>query len=199
MQLISIEQPANEIISLEETKNYLRIDHDFDDSLINMLIKSTRQAMESIIQKSIMKQKWQYIIDSRSACNLEAGESNYPSIFCNQIIIPLPKPPVVDVISVTIGEVEIPKQKYSLEQINGKFCVCFDRSKFISSRKNIQIKIVYEAGIANDPNEASSQLKLANLMLVANAYNERYAYKQNSVVSQGVKQLLRPFLNLRLI
>ena len=45
MKLILIEQPTDEIISLEETKNYLRIDHDFDDDLLKMLIKSTRAAM----------------------------------------------------------------------------------------------------------------------------------------------------------
>jgi hypothetical protein len=198
MQLILIEKPTSEIISLEETKNYIRIDHDFDDTLILGLIKTTREAIESIIQKSIMKQVWEYTLNSNSICNFDFGESDYPSIFCDIIRIPLPKPPVTKVFKVEINDHEIEKDSYTLDAVNNKFCLCFSSKKLLNRKNKISIKIKYEAGIAENVENIPYQLKLANLMLVANAYQERFSYKQNGIISQGVKQLLGPFLNLRI-
>ncbi|MDR3187465.1 MAG: head-tail connector protein [Holosporaceae bacterium] len=198
MQLNLIKKPESEIISLQETKNYLRIDHDFDDTLIVNTIKSTREALESIIQKSILKQTWEYALDKCSICNFDFGESDYPTIFCDIIKIPLPKPPIIKIVSVMIGEKEQKEGKYSVEKINHKFCLCISYGKSISHRNRISIKVVYEAGIADKVENIPYQLKLANLMLVANAYQERFSYKQDGVISQGVKQLLSPFLNLRI-
>ncbi|MDR2067793.1 MAG: head-tail connector protein [Holosporaceae bacterium] len=198
MQLNLIKKPESEIISLQETKNYLRLDHDFDDNLIASTIKSTREALESIIQKSILKQTWEYVLDNCSICNFDFGESDYPSIFCDIIKIPLPKPPIMKIVSVTIDGKEQKEVKYSVEKINYKFCLCVNCGKSICRRNKISIKIVYKAGIADKVDNIPYQLKLANLMLVANAYQERFSYKQDGVISQGVKQLLSPFLNLRI-
>ena len=63
---------------------------------------------------------------------------------------------------------------------------------------NYPIIIKYKAGISDQAENIPYQLKLANLMLVANAYQERYSYSQNNVISQSVKELLMPFLNLRI-
>ncbi len=56
MNLELIAQPNSEIITLQEVKDYLNIDHDFEDNLLELLIKSTREAIETIVQKSIIKQ-----------------------------------------------------------------------------------------------------------------------------------------------
>ncbi|MDR1375201.1 MAG: head-tail connector protein [Holosporaceae bacterium] len=198
MQLNLIKKPENEIISLAEAKNYLRIDHDFDDTLIVGTIKSTREALESIIQKSIFKQTWEYVLDNYSICNFDFCESDYPSIFCDIIKIPLPKPPIMKIISVKVGEKEQKECKYSVEKINHKFCLCINYGKSLHRRNKVSIKIIYEAGIADKVENIPYQLKLANLMLMANAYQERFSYKQEGVISQGIKQLLSPFLNLRI-
>ncbi|MDR1982794.1 MAG: head-tail connector protein [Holosporaceae bacterium] len=198
MELNLIEKPSSEIITLEEAKNYLRIDHDFDDNLILSFIRSTREAMESIIQKSIMKQTWEYKLHDSSICDFDFHESDYPSIFSGTMRITLPKPPIIKIISVAVDEAEINPGKYSLEKVSNKFYLCVNSEKFFSvSRRKISVNVVYEAGIADCVENIPYQLKLANLMLVANAFQERYSYKQNSVISQGVKQLLGPFLNLR--
>jgi hypothetical protein len=199
IQLNLIEKPSQEIITLDEAKNYLRIDHDFDDNLILSFIKSTREAMESIIQKSIMKQIWEYKLYNSSISDFDFIESDYPSIFSGTMKITLPKPPIIKIISVAIDNKELSSGKYSLGKINNKFCLCINSKKFLSDgRRKISIDIVYEAGIADCVENIPYQLKLANLMLVANAFQERYSYRQNSVISQGVKQLLEPFLNLRI-
>jgi hypothetical protein len=197
MQLNLIEKPSDEIITLEETKNYLRIDHNFDDNLILCLIKSTREAMESIIQKSIMKQTWEYTFDRNSICEFDFGKSDHPSIFGNTLRILLPKPPIIRIVSVKINNRTINPQKYSLEKVNDKFCLCVsDRGVFSDGRK-ISMAIIYEAGVADRVENVPYQLKLANFMLAANAYRERFSCSSGGNISKGVRQLLDPFLNLR--
>lgn len=198
MQLNLVKKPTCEIVTLEEAKNYLRIDHNYDDDLILNFIQATREAIESIIQKSIMKQIWSYQLDNSSICKFDAGESNYPSIFGNIIKIPLPKPPVMEILSVVIDDRECEKKEYYLEKVCNQFCLCVSCKNIIGKKRKVQITIEYAAGIADDVKNIPYQLKLANLMLVANAYQERFSYKQHGVISQGVRQLLDPFLNLRI-
>lgn len=197
MQLSLVEKPKDEIVSLSEAKNYLRIDHDFDDSLLDMIIKSTREAMESIIQKSVMVQTWKYTIEN-SSIGYKLEEDNFPSICCDTVRIPLPKPPVAKIVNIKIDDREIDSQFYNLKKFNSKFCACLSSEKVLKAKRKSQISIEYEAGISDKTENIPYQLKLANLMLIANAYQERYSYNQNSVISRGVKQLLEPFLNLRI-
>jgi uncharacterized phiE125 gp8 family phage protein len=154
--------------------------------------------MESIIQKSILKQIWEYRLDNYSMCDFDFKESDYPSIFCGTMMIPLPKPPIIKIISVEVDNLEVDSQKYSLEKNRTRFCLCIKDRSIFKSKRRISIAVRYEAGIADSVENIPYQLKLANLMLVANAFQERFSYEQNGVISQGVKQLLSPFLNLRI-
>ena len=198
MHLKLVQKPTSEIITLEETKNYLRVDHDFDDALILDFIKGTREAIESIIQKSIMKQVWEYQLDNKALCKCDFGESNYPSVCGDIMRIPLPKPPVMQILSVVADERECIRNEYFLERVCSQFCLCLNGKRIIKQRRKIDICITYEAGISDAVENVPYQLKLANLMLVANAYQERFTYKPNGVISRGVRQLLEPFLNLRI-
>ena len=197
MQLSLVEKPREEIVSLEEAKNYLRISHDFDDQLLNMIIKSTREAMESIIQKSVIIQTWKYTINNDSICCSSIQKDDFPIIRRDVVRIPLPKPPVARIISVKIDDQEIENKHYTLEKIHSKFCLCLSSKKAFNEKRKAAITVEYEAGISDKKENIPYQLKFANLILIANAYQERYSYNQNSVISQGVKQLLEPFLNLR--
>lgn len=198
MKLVLIKQPTDEIISLREAKNYLRIDHNFDDELLKMLIKSTRTAMEAIIQKSIMAQTWEYTIDHCSVSNLRYEKRDVAKVFCGIITIPLPKSPIVDVLSLKMGNKTVQKTDYCLEKIDNKCCLVLNCKNLTSKKVEYPITIRYLAGISDNVENIPYQLKLANLMLTANAYQERYSYSQNNIISQSVKELLTPFLNLRI-
>ncbi|MDR2107808.1 MAG: head-tail connector protein [Holosporaceae bacterium] len=197
MQLNLIEPPKSEIITTEEAKNYLRIDHDFDDDLIRSFIKATRQAIESIIQKSVMKQTWEYVLDNTSVCKFDFGESDYPSIFSDSLRVPLPKPPVMKILSVRMNKGEINPDRCTLDLINGKYCLCISGKRLFCDNRKISLSVRYEAGIADRAENVPYQLKLANLMLTANAFRERCSCGDEGFISKGVRQLLSPFLNMR--
>jgi uncharacterized phage protein (predicted DNA packaging) len=193
-----IEAAVDEIISLKEAKEYLRIDHDFDDEVITTLIKSTREAMESVVQKTILKQTWEYTIYNDIINNLTAKGEKHPSFSNGLLTIPLPKPPIIKIIHVTLDSKELELRQYRFEKIGARFSVSIIY-RSIPNYKNVKaIAITYEAGIVENAKEVPYQLKLANLMLLANAYQERYSYKSEGIMSAGVRQLLSPFLNLRL-
>lgn len=112
--------------------------------------------------------------------------------------IPLPKPPVMRILSVVANGRECERNEYLLEKIGSQFCLCLNCKQIVKQKRKIEVCITYEAGIADVAENVPYQLKLANLMLVANAYQERFTYKSNGVISRGVRQLLEPFLNLRI-
>ncbi|MDR1333898.1 MAG: head-tail connector protein, partial [Holosporaceae bacterium] len=165
MQLNLIEESSGEIITLEETKNYLCINHDFDDSLISILIKSTREALEAIIQKSILKQVWEYKMENQPVSNFYFNSNDYPNIFKNTLKISLPKPPIRKILAVKINEEEIDLNKCSLNTIGDRFCLCIVNN-FLAKKSKISFSIRYETGISDDVGNIPYQLKLANLMLM---------------------------------
>lgn len=198
MKLILKEEPKEEIITLEEAKNYLRIDHNFDDDLIEMLIKSTRCAMEAIIQKSILAQTWEYIIDSDSVCKTRFKRLDVVRSSYGKITIPLPESPVVDILSVKMGLKKLKDTVYSWDWVKGKCALLTINCKELDSNNlEYPIRVKYRTGLADSAENVPYQIKLANLMLLANAYQERYSFSQTTFISQSVKDMLVPFLDLR--
>jgi uncharacterized phiE125 gp8 family phage protein len=197
MQLNLIEKSSGEIVTLEETKNYLCIDHDFDDHLISILIKSTREVMEAIIQKSILKQVWEYKAEKQPVSNFYFNPKYYSDIFKNTLKISLPKIPVRKILAMKINEEEIDLEKCSWNIIGDKFCLSITNN-FIIKKSNFSFSIRYETGISDNAENVPYQLKLANLMLVANAFHERHSFQTPHLISQGIKQLLSPFIELRM-
>lgn len=192
MQLTLTKQPESEIISLKEAKDYLHISHEFDDSLINLLIKSTREAIETIVQKSIIKQTWEYVVFREEFSNLNSD--GCPCILGSLIKVPLPRPPVLEILEIKMDDKTIDKRKIKLERINNNFYIYIENLK--NFEKSNRLTIIYNAGIALTAENVPYQIKLANLMLVANAYQDRY--QPRNYISSGVKELLAPFLNLRI-
>ncbi|MDR2794790.1 MAG: head-tail connector protein [Holosporaceae bacterium] len=198
MDLCLIEGPQSEIISLKEAKNYLHIDHNFDDDLILMLIKSTREAIEAITQKTLLQQTWKYTIYGGNAHIVAAPNDNYPCMARgSNLQIPLPKPPIIKILKVSVNDIDIEEQCYALDKTKSKFCLLLTLNKSLQRSKSKIISILYKAGIAANADNVPYTIKLANLMMMANSYQERYSYLDGSVVSNGVRQLLAPFLNLR--
>ena len=104
MKLISVEKPQTEILSLQEAKNYLRVEHEFDDELIKDLIISARELIETVTEQSVLKQTWQCTFDYGEICDFYSIDDEKPSIFGWLITIPLPKSPVIKIISVSISD-----------------------------------------------------------------------------------------------
>jgi len=198
MQFTIERRPTEEIVTLNEVKSYLKIDDDYENDILELLIKSTREAIEAIIQKSVISQVWRYEVNMNNLNDCYHKKIGSPDLNGGYIKISLPKPPIIKILSLTSNGKEISEENYSLERENTKFCLCFFFEKVIRKKSMFPIVITYEAGIADSAKNVPYQLKLANLMLIANAYQERYSYDHTTIISKDVKQLLGPFLNLHI-
>ncbi|MDR3151219.1 MAG: hypothetical protein LBT67_00005, partial [Holosporaceae bacterium] len=98
------------------------------------------------------------------------------------------------IVDVTLDGKKIDDRKYGFEKADSMLRL----NMSVGYKKPRALEVVYEAGIVEDVQNIPYQLKLANLMLLANAYQERYSHKNDDIFSRGVRQLLSPFLNLRL-
>ncbi|MDR1551673.1 MAG: head-tail connector protein [Holosporaceae bacterium] len=199
MQLNLIEKSSEEIITLEEAKNYLRVSHDFDDHLINGLIKSARGIIESFIQKSILKQVWEYRLKDCSKGHGPLKWDGFQRIIGGIATILLPNPPILKIVSVGTRDHEIDPSSYSFEQRGSQYFLCINDTSFFRNREANSITIRYEAGIADSVDSIPYQLKLASLMLIANAFQERFSCGQGDVIPPGIRQLLSPFLTIRIL
>lgn len=58
-----IVEPATEPFTLEQMKNYLRVDDDDDDEFISALISASRERVEDLTGRCLMPQQWQFALD----------------------------------------------------------------------------------------------------------------------------------------
>ncbi len=108
--------------------------------------------------------------------------------------IPMPRPPVLDIVKVVVDDKIVDNRKIRLEKINNTFFLYINNIRNFENAKKIEI--IYDAGIALFPTSVPYQIKLANLMLVANAYQDKY--HSTYQMPCGIRELLSPFLNLRI-
>jgi uncharacterized phiE125 gp8 family phage protein len=64
MASILLTGPAIEPISLEETKTFLRIEHNDEDQLIAALIAGARSHIEAQTQTALITQDWRVVLDA---------------------------------------------------------------------------------------------------------------------------------------
>ncbi len=79
MQLVCLQPPRQEPVSVGEAKQYLRIDHEAEDELLANLIQTARSAVEDFTQRSLMTQVWQLTITEQPSRRLPfLSKKTYP-------------------------------------------------------------------------------------------------------------------------
>lgn len=73
MTLKLITAPASEPVDLTSMKNHLRVDHTADDDLITALIVAARQEAEHQLQRALISQTWERVLDAFPSDEIELG------------------------------------------------------------------------------------------------------------------------------
>lgn len=174
-----VSQIGEEPVSLDEVKQYLRVDFTDDDTLITFLIRTAREYCEQILNASLVEKRSEYYLN-------EFPAENY---------IKIPKPPLVTVESVTIKDSE------GIENTFNDYVVVeneFEESKILATNgwPNIElypanpIKITYTAGYSTVP----EPIKMAILLLITHWYENREIIGQTtSQINFSVNALLSPY------
>lgn len=87
--LVIAQASAATPVTVAEAKAFARIDHDVEDSLVEMLIKSSVKLIEDYIHGAVVAQSWDYFLDSW---------------WCGELELPLP--PLISVGSVAYYDVD---------------------------------------------------------------------------------------------
>lgn len=146
--------PALEPISVQEAKQFLRIDSEFEDVLIGKIITSARILVEEYTKRSLVNQSWKISFNDFAPKTIR-----------------LVRGPVVAVQNVTRIDDKnnaqiIPASNYSLSA-NNEYLVLND---YISGK---QVEINYTTGYGADGTTVPEPLKLAILTLTSRIYERK--------------------------
>lgn len=175
-----VEVIGQEPVSLEDIKNYLRVDITDDDVLISNLIKTARDYVERITNRSIVTKKYEYILDA------------FPNGY-----IQLPRPPLISVEQVvykTADGVEKVFTDYITDSESEPARIIAPNGWPSESLYPVNaVKVTYQAGYSQMP----ESLKHAIYMLVAHWYENRQPFiateRIGKEVEFAVNALLYPF------
>lgn len=175
-----IEVIGQEPVSLEDMKNYLRVDVTDDDVLISNLIKTARDYIERITNRSIVLKRYEYILD------------DFPNGH-----IQLPRPPLVSVEQLTYKTIDGTEMLYSdyIVDVEGEPARIIAPNGWPSESLYPvnAVKVTYQAGYSQIP----ESLKHAIFMLVAHWYENRQPFiiteRIGKEVEFAVNALLYPF------
>jgi uncharacterized phiE125 gp8 family phage protein len=184
--------PTDEPLTLEEVKLHLRLDETdvTEDALLNDLILAAREAVEARINRALMTQTIQLVLDGWPCEGIE-----------------LPRPPLQSLTSITytdyLGTAAIvPAASYFLDDENSPARVQLAYGQTwpqVSLRSSGAIVVEFVAGYGDESTDVPQSLLQAMLLLVGHWYETREAVSDTkSVAGQqevpfAVTALLAPY------
>lgn len=87
--LRALQAPASEPVTVDQLKSHARIDHDYDDALLAIYIRSAREWVEQYLNRALFTQRWTYAI------TWAPPPTATPLVPQSLIVFPLNWPPLV--------------------------------------------------------------------------------------------------------
>lgn len=215
--LFLVTGPTVEPITLDDAKNFLRIDASdtSDDTLITALIKAARSLVEAHTNRALLTQTWDYWMDSfpPSQHGQRAGwwdgvrEGALSSIVEAQGTIRLPKAPLQTVNSITYYDTTDTAQTTDLStlviQSEIEPAAIFPKIGQIwpvSLRGRQAVKVRFIAGYGDNATSLPGDIIQAVRILVAHFYENRGVMVESRLAEMpfSVQALLLPYRMMRL-
>lgn len=176
--LTKIQTASSEPVSLQEMKDWLRLEDSFDDALINAIQRAARTVVERASGRQLVTTTWLMSLDTFPWMGgwwfMEA-----PSIFPDPHSIRLPKAPLQSVTSIVYTamdgtEVTLSDTIYNVDTRTdpGRIQLAFGRTWPITKPKPGGIKITFVAGYGSAA-DVPDDLKTAIKMTAAWMYEHR--------------------------
>lgn len=156
--------PVVEPLSFAEVKQYLRLDGDAEDSLIDALIRAARVAAETYTGRAFITQSWQLFID------------RWPA---NGVLL-MPLPPLQTIMSIVTlgpdgGETTVSADQYWVDgaATPGRVVMRPSCLSPMPGKSVGGIRVDFKAGYGDDWNMVPETLRLGMLQYVAHLYENR--------------------------
>ncbi|MGV3490733.1 MAG: head-tail connector protein [Devosia sp.] len=177
--------PAEEPVSLAETKAFLRLDGDAEDGLVTTLIAAARLHLEGVTGRALVRQEWRLVLDC------------WPG----DRAVTLPVSPLIELTAVRVFDDTDDEHELALDGFQTEptrvLLPAFDGP---AVRARLGIEIDYVAGFG-DATGVPADLKRALLALVAHWFEHRDAVivaGSGAVVPAGFDRLVESYRQVRL-
>jgi uncharacterized phiE125 gp8 family phage protein len=196
--LALITPAASDPVTLDEAKQWARIDTDDDNDLISGLITSATIAAEEYLCRSIMPQTWRLTIDlDRSGDCWWDGVMDGPltSLYGELArIIPLPRGPVQNIMSVVTYSLQnmsstYASSNYRLDASGGRLILNYGAMWPSNLRPEAAIEVLYSAGYASLPRP----IKTGIMVHVSALYEQRGMCEDPMALPPAAQQLYSPY------
>lgn len=179
MQLNRLCTPVQELVSLEELKEHMRIEHDDEDSLLRGLQRSAYDWVEQFTSRSLLSTKWCF--------------TSLPSKVKGEIGLCLPFPNLLRIESVNHICTTANKERVKRFIIENKY----NFSHICLLNKGMPIEVIYEAGFGPLIENVPAPIRQAIKVLSAHWYENREGSMRG--ILDTVRTFLHPYQVRRLI
>ncbi|GCD83673.1 hypothetical protein PTHTG4_27370 [Parageobacillus thermoglucosidasius] len=157
-----IEPPTSEPVSLQEVKNYLRIDHTEEDTFVQSLIVASRQYIEQLTRRSIAVQTWELTLDS------------FPN---DEILIPLPPLKTINSITYMKNGMQQTLTTYEMDNVSEPARLKGDWPDTDNVMNAVKIEFIAGYDTCPEP------LRQAMLLLISHWYENREIVSFNGALN----------------
>lgn len=165
------------LLTIEEVKAHLRLNHSFEDSYLLQLIKTATAIIENYLGQSLLIKTW----------GLYVPLENY-----GPQKIELERPPIQEIISLEAHFKNGQKEDIKKFRLNGESAIPY----LEIPGGDYAVKIVYRGGYGERPQNVPDVLRYAVLLLVGEFFESRS--KESSGLSPTLIKLINPYKIRRL-
>lgn len=190
MKYTLVTRPDREPITLDQLKTFLRITHNEEDDLLQLLLLSARENLEQQLDKSFISQtlSTNITIDPR-----QDKQKNY-RIIAGHIAIQIHHTPVQNIQQVQLIDrhntiTNVPINKVSMTQKDTSTLLV------IPAVWHAQVRITFVAGYGDTPDDVPAPLRQAILVAAAHMYGNRSEILEKNPV---LCSLIAPYKRKRL-
>jgi uncharacterized phiE125 gp8 family phage protein len=159
-------QPATEIFTLQEVKDYLKVDDSTEDTLIATLLQSARQAAERYLNQALITQTITEKLDYLRLSTIYLSVS-----------------PVISVTSFQYADSQNTVQTYNASNYivdnfekPARLSLAYGKTWPTLYGNINDVTITYTAGYGSEPSSVPAQIKQAILLMLTDAYDNRQDY-----------------------
>ena len=195
--------PSVEPVSLQEVKEYLRLEDGVDERLLRPFVETARRFAEEYLNRSLMQTTYNLFIDGydEMADPLFEGVRTGPYLNYYKNFIVLPKSPVISVTAVSTfndedTETTFASTRYFLDNVREPARIVLRQGETFPTALRVAnaIKVVYVAGYSN-AFAIPEPIKLAMLQHIAHLYEHRGdMYEAQTPMPVMVKNLYAPYV-----
>lgn len=157
-------EPSVEPVTLNEARDFMRVDYDDDDALIKELIKAARRHAENVTERAFINQTWTLGLDC----------------FWGSSVLYLPRPPLSSVTSITYVDTDgnsqtVAASTYSVDTTHepGRVWLAYGQTWPTPRAERNAVTVTYVAGYGAAASSVPETARIAIKMMVSDMYENR--------------------------